>query len=126
MSEGIVYILSNDAMPGLLKIGFTLRSVEERLAELHTTGVPGNFICEIAFTLPRAAKIERYLHRQFRAHHYSKEFFKIELPALVTELRLMVLNGEVTIDQVYVSHPGRLPGFLTKSSGFDLCQSFIA
>jgi hypothetical protein len=25
-----------------------------------------------------------------------------------------------------VSHLGRLPGFLTKSSGFDLCQSFIA
>ena len=27
---------------------------------------------------------------------------------------------------LYMSHLGRLPGFLTKSSGFDLCQSFIA
>ena len=45
--EGIVYVLSNEAMPGLVKIGLTQRSeLEVRLNELYSTGVPLPFTCE--------------------------------------------------------------------------------
>ena len=38
---GIVYVLRNSAMPDLVKIGMTNRdSVETRLKELYSTGVP--------------------------------------------------------------------------------------
>jgi hypothetical protein len=30
-----VYILTNQAMPGIIKIGFTENSVEQRMRELH-------------------------------------------------------------------------------------------
>lgn len=47
--EGIVYVLSNEAMPGLVKIGRTNRDdLEVRLRELYTTGVPLPFKCEYA------------------------------------------------------------------------------
>lgn len=47
--QGIVYILSNEAMPGLLKIGLTTRKdLSARLRELYTTGVPVPFRCEYA------------------------------------------------------------------------------
>ncbi len=37
----IVYVLSNAAMPGLVKIGMTAsEDAEARLAQLYTTGVP--------------------------------------------------------------------------------------
>lgn len=41
---GIVYVLSNRAMPGLVKIGMTTRpELDTRLKELYTTGVPVPF-----------------------------------------------------------------------------------
>ena len=40
MNEGIVYVLTNPAMPKLVKIGKTGRGVETRLNDLYTTGVP--------------------------------------------------------------------------------------
>jgi len=47
--EGIVYVLSNEAMPGLIKIGLTKRDeLEARLNELYSTGVPLPFTCEYA------------------------------------------------------------------------------
>lgn len=44
--EGIVYVLSNEAMPGLIKIGLTKRDeLEARLNELYSIGVPLPFTC---------------------------------------------------------------------------------
>ena len=46
-STGIVYVLSNRAMPGLVKIGMTTRKeLDTRLKELYTTGVPIPFDVE--------------------------------------------------------------------------------
>jgi hypothetical protein len=42
--EGFIYILSNDAMPGLLKIGYTTKLVEKRAGAIAAaTGVPSPF-----------------------------------------------------------------------------------
>ena len=40
MSEGTVYVLTNPAMPGMVKIGKTTRDVTHRLKDLYSTGVP--------------------------------------------------------------------------------------
>ena len=40
---GSVYILTNEAMPDLIKIGCTTRTAEERAQELYTTEVPHPF-----------------------------------------------------------------------------------
>ena len=46
---GIVYVLSNRVMPGLVKIGMTTRcEIDSRLKELYTTGVPVPFDVEYA------------------------------------------------------------------------------
>lgn len=39
--KGLVYLLTNPAMPGIVKIGLTTRGdMKQRLNELFTTGVP--------------------------------------------------------------------------------------
>jgi hypothetical protein len=48
MSDGIVYVLSNPAMPRMVKIGRTGREIGARLSDLYTTGVPLPFECEYA------------------------------------------------------------------------------
>ena len=45
----IVYVLTNPAMPDIVKIGMTDREdVQRRMAELYSTGVPFPFDCVIA------------------------------------------------------------------------------
>ena len=46
--EGSVYVLTNPAMPNMVKIGETTRDVELRLADLYSTGVPLPCECEYA------------------------------------------------------------------------------
>ena len=42
---GFVYVLSNPRIPGLLKIGYTERSVKDRAAEVSSgTGIPEPFV----------------------------------------------------------------------------------
>jgi hypothetical protein len=48
-NAGIVYVLTNPAMPGLVKIGKTSQNeVSARISQLYTTGVPLPFDCEYA------------------------------------------------------------------------------
>jgi hypothetical protein len=81
MSAGIVYILTNAAMPGYVKIGLTRQDdVSERLRQLDNTSIPVPFECYHAARVPDCAKLERTLHFVFgenRARR-SREFFTID------------------------------------------------
>ena len=93
----IVYVLTNPAMPGIVKIGMTDREdVQRRMTELYSTGVPFPFDCVIArqIEVTEAAKVESALHTAFGPHriNQSREFFKID-PEQVTVL-LQVMPGQ--------------------------------
>jgi len=46
---GIVYVLTNPAMPEMVKIGMTTRDcAEESMKELYGTSVPAPFACDCA------------------------------------------------------------------------------
>ena len=65
----IVYVLTNPAMPGIVKIGMTSASdVQKRMGELYSTGVPLPFDCVIAREIEgiEAGEIENALHTAFR------------------------------------------------------------
>ena len=95
---GIVYVLTNPAMPGLVKIGRTSRgSVEARLGELYSTGVPVPFECVFAGKIQDEAKVERAFHTAFGPYRVNpkREFFQIEAEQAIAVLELMVVE-EVT------------------------------
>jgi len=82
-NKGIVYVLSNSAMPGLVKIGMTTReNIDIRMKELYSTGVPVPFKCEYACEVKAAdcLKIEKALHKAFQPYRVNnnREFFSIE------------------------------------------------
>ena len=79
----IIYVLTNPAMPGLVKIGKTTQdNPQVRMNELNTTGVPQSFRCDIAVEVEdeRADELEKALHKAFAPYrkNASREFFEIE------------------------------------------------
>jgi hypothetical protein len=76
----IVYILTNEAMPGYIKIGRTGTSVEQRMKELHNTAVPLPFQCYYAAKVEDDVLLERTLHAAFDDYRIQKnrEFFKLD------------------------------------------------
>ncbi len=84
MEYGIVYLLTNPVMPGLVKIGMTAQEdIEKRMRELYTTGVPVPFECQFACKVKKGdcGKIEKALHTAFAPQRVNanREFFRIQV-----------------------------------------------
>ena len=76
----IVYVIINDAMPGLVKIGLTTTSLEQRMIQLDTTGVPLPFKCYYAAEVANADFVESKLHiafGDFRVRN-NREWFRVD------------------------------------------------
>ena len=94
MTEGIVYVLTNPAMPGIVKIGKTTRGMGARLNELYSTGVPLPFECAYAARVDDESKVELAFHRAFGPYRINprREFFDIEPEQAIALLELMALE----------------------------------
>ena len=95
MTEGIVYILTNPAMKGLVKIGMTTREeVNVRMGELFSTGVPVPFECSFAGRVADVKATERAFHIAFGPYRINpnREFFEIEDTQAIELLRLMCVE----------------------------------
>lgn len=84
MEYGIVYLLTNPVMPGLVKIGMTTqKDIDKRMKELYTTGVPVPFECQFACRVKKSdcSKIEKALHTAFEPQRVNanREFFRIQV-----------------------------------------------
>ena len=77
---GVVYVLSNPCMPGIVKIGQTTRKIDERLRELSiSTGVPQPFAREALFSSTDPNKDEQKIHNRLSVARVSdnREFFRL-------------------------------------------------
>jgi len=74
-----VYILTNQAMPGIIKIGFTENSVEQRMRELDKTPTPIPFECYYAKRIDKAEFVEKKMHEAFDEFRIrdNREFFRM-------------------------------------------------
>jgi hypothetical protein len=76
---GIVYVLTNESMANVVKIGLTTGGVEERIKQLDTTSVPLPFQCFYAAEVADAALVESKLHKIFadKRVRSNREFFRV-------------------------------------------------
>lgn len=99
INYGIVYVLTNPAMPGLVKIGMTNKeSVDARLKELFNTSVPVPFECEYACKVTETVKVEKALHIAFHPYriHTQREFFEINPEQAIAILQLLDKSKDIT------------------------------
>jgi hypothetical protein len=86
--SGYVYILSNQSMPGQLKIGETENHPELRAKELASTGVPEPFEVECFFEVKDAMRSERLVHEALGKHRvrHNREFFRCDLKTVISPI----------------------------------------
>lgn len=104
MSE-IVYILINEAMEGLVKIGRTTTSVEQRIKELDNTSTPLPFQCFYAGEVANSALVEGKLHKIFsdKRIRSNREFFRVDANQVreaiqLAEIREVTPRTDVVVD----------------------------
>lgn len=102
-TAGYIYVLSNESMPELVKIGRTNRTVEQRIRELQSTGVPTPFKVEFSAYTDNSALSEATIHRALEAQGVrtsaNREFFKMSVVEATAFVRLLVgLNEERELD----------------------------
>lgn len=77
-----VYVLSNPALPGLVKIGYTAKDPSTRNKEISSsTGVPVPFKIEFIFRTVNGQALETAVHKYLQEYRVSnkKEFFQISI-----------------------------------------------
>lgn len=91
-SSQIVYLLTNPAMPNLVKIGKTTQlEVDVRMRQLYSTGVPLPFECVFACQVKDASQVEQALHLAFKKQRLNpnREFFEIDPEQAIAILKLL-------------------------------------
>jgi hypothetical protein len=92
MAMSIVYVVTNPAMPGLVKIGRTTHEeAQMRLGQLYSTGVPFPFKLEFACRVVNPDEVEAALHTAFAPNRVNprREFFQIEAGQAIAILKLL-------------------------------------
>ena len=77
-----VYILTNPAMPELIKIGYTTNDPHTRAEQISRgTGVPMGYEVAWAYKCYKGERIEKEVHKYFKKQRVSptREFFKVAL-----------------------------------------------
>jgi len=85
----IVYVMTNEAMPGIVKIGRT-GNIEQRIRELDTTALPLPYECHYAAQVDNSIATEKILHALFSEYRVraNREFFRLQPEKVVIALRL--------------------------------------
>lgn len=96
---GFIYVLSNPAMPGMVKIGFTYDLAEDRAKRLYDTGVPLPFKVEFEALTSFPAEVEAAAHASLDNYRVSagREFFQVS-PFLAVET---VKNTLLDVASIY-------------------------
>jgi len=140
---GHVYILKNEAMPGIYKIGITSRDdLSKRIDELYNgqTNIPLPFECEFACKVEDYKQVEKIIHNAFADQRInpSREFFKINperviplLKHLQTEDSTAIISEKINenvpeIDkEANIRYSKRRPNFNFKEMGIKEGEKII-
>jgi hypothetical protein len=85
-----IYILTNDTMPGLVKIGFTKNKPSHRVKQINAaTGVPLDFKVEYQYPCFNAHDLEKEIHAYLESSlgnrtNKKKEFFNMTVEQAIS------------------------------------------
>lgn len=99
-----IYILTNDTMPGLCKIGFTMNKPSERVRQINAaTGVAVDFDVMYQFPCFNAHGLEREIHIYLEDNGFRinkrKEFFNITVQQAISVVERLGEPYKMTVNE---------------------------
>jgi hypothetical protein len=85
--RGWIYVISNEAMPGLLKIGFSTKDPQLRARELANTGSPHPYVVEYDALVNAPHATEQRIHKALAHVREGKEWFRCAIPEAIAAAR---------------------------------------
>jgi hypothetical protein len=138
-NTGFIYILENEAMKGLYKIGSSGReNLDKRIKDLNSTNMPFPFKCVFSCEVENYKEVEKSIHMAFNKFRVNpkREFFEIEpeqIIPLLKQLRIKdttkSINEKIdkTIDiadkQAGKKYAKRRPSFKFKEMGINIGET---
>lgn len=124
---GYVYILTNPSFKDeIVKIGLTSGTVEKRMKELHTTGVPTPFEKYASIKTSKYEEVERFMHHSLSLLcegsrvNDNREFFRIgpekalsfmlEIADLLDDAEVTACNARARTDRAEIARKKSLSG----------------
>jgi hypothetical protein len=96
--RGWVYIFSNKAMPGLVKIGYSTKDPLIRAEELQGNGLPYPYFVDYDMLVEGPREVEQQVHAELVEYHESKGFFRIATNTAKDVMRNIVASqGKIVL-----------------------------
>ncbi|ALA58387.1 GIY-YIG nuclease family protein [Nitrospira moscoviensis] len=93
--KGWVYVISNPAMPGLIKVGHSTKDPELRARELSSTGSPHPYIVEYEMLIEQPARVEQQAHNALKNWRERKEWFRCSCEEAIAAIQRSAGSGVI-------------------------------
>lgn len=113
---GFVYIISNPAMPGLVKVGFSTKDPRERALELSGTWVPEDYRVEYCCLVDNPELLERETHESLASCAAGREWFRCSGRDAVRAIRNVAQTRLLKELEFRHSSPEGFPGGMASTS----------
>lgn len=97
--RGWVYIITNKSMPGLIKVGYTMKDPELRAAELNHTGAPHPYNVDYDVLIENPREIENRVHCYLKNQKEGKEWFRCTTKEAIAAIKA-VAGTDVILENV--------------------------
>lgn len=97
--KGWVYVITNKAMPGLVKVGYSMKDPDFRAAELNHTGAPHPYLVEYELLIEEPYTVEQKTHKLLSQKREAKEWFRCSPEEAVAAIKQIA--GNSTINETY-------------------------
>lgn len=98
--KGWVYIISNQAIPGVIKIGYSTKDPRARAKELGT-GAPHPYHVEYEVLIEHPSRVERAAHQILSGVRAGKEWFECDIPSAIKAIRTACVGAEIYLENRY-------------------------
>ncbi len=86
--RGWVYVMTNKAMPGIVKIGFSTEDPKRRALRLSGTGVPHAYHVKYELVVKYPQRIEQKAHARLFHRKEGKEWFRCTIEEAIREIQI--------------------------------------
>jgi hypothetical protein len=125
MDVGYIYVLTNPAMPGLLKIGRST-DVNRRVKELSVhSGVPDAFVVEMFHLTAAVTEVEALIHEALQEHRYNenREFFAMSLSLAIATVSRHIKQPLTRFERLPQQDVAEPPNWECRRCGFQYPKS---